>query len=327
MATKYLRLATNISPLFKTNNNKKLAVAVSGGSDSLSLCLMLHFLSSELNFSLVSLTVDHKLRMESSKEAEQVKAIMQRFGIEHHILTWEGNKPTSNIQELARNARYKLLTDFCLKNDIPILMTGHQQNDQAENFIIRAEHGSGVYGLAGIPPLSTINNIQIVRPILNFAKEELQDFLQDLNIKWIEDSSNNNPKFARTAARRLLKKYPKWIPKLSAISNNLRQTKECIEYYLHKTLQELVNSDSHSDEFDLNKFNSLPQEMRFRMISHLLQNRSKKEKPARAERIENLLEKLQRGMSFSAATLSHCLIKRKKNKIVITKEIKLSGLL
>lgn len=320
MIKKILKLKENISFILDPETSRTIAVAVSGGSDSLSLCIMLHFLSKELNFSLIALTINHALRPESFQEAQEVQNIMKQFSIEHYILTWEGEKPTSNIQEIARNARYTLLTNFCFKEHIPILMTAHQQNDQAENFIMRAEHGAGIYGLSGIPAISIINNIKIIRPLLNFTKQELQSFLQDLNIKWIEDPSNNNPRFARVRARNLLDKHPKWIEKLAILSNNLSRTKECIEYYLKKSIQELVLSNSIYDELELDKFNSLPQEIRFRMMSHLLQTRSEQDKPARAERIDNLLAKLTKGKGFSAATLSHCLIKRKKNKIIITKE-------
>ncbi len=319
-----LKFKQEILKLISFESPVKLAVAVSGGSDSLALCFLLHQLLSEINFDLVTITIDHKLRLESSEEAIKTKQILNEYGVDHVTVSWEGEKPSSNLQENARLARYALLADYCHRNDVTYLVTGHQMNDQAENFIIRADHGAGLYGLAGIPSIAMMNNIKIIRPLLNFTKEELQSFLKNKNISWIEDPSNGNPKFVRVRARNFLNKHSKWIVKLANISANLAKTKECIEYFVHKAMDDIVINNDSSDEINLDKFNELPQEIRFRLIAYIVQKRGKQEKPPRAERIENLLNKLKKGKEFSAATLSHCLIKRKKNIIVITTEFIIS---
>ncbi|MCT4634807.1 MAG: tRNA lysidine(34) synthetase TilS [Rickettsiales bacterium] len=300
----------------------QVAVAVSGGSDSVALCILLNRFVKEYGGELHCLTIDHQLRSDSLSEAIKVGEILKKRGVNHQIISWKGKKPKSNIQEEARLARYSLLTEYCHKNNISYLATGHQKNDQAENFIIRLDHGSGVYGLSGIPRIGEFNKIKIIRPLLNFTKQELQEFLVSQNIKWIEDPSNHNEKFTRVKIRNILKQYPEWIDKLATVSDNLSKTKDCIEYFLNKSIKELV--EVHSDFVSIKQegFNELPQEIRFRMLTKLLQEFSSNLKPARGERLENLLAKIKTGKEFKASTLSGCLISRKKDNIIITLEEK-----
>ena len=84
--------------------NQAIAVGVSGGADSLALALRLN----EQGYKIVALTVDHGLRPEARIEAEYVASVMQKYNIEHHILTWVGTKPQTSIEEAAREARYNL---------------------------------------------------------------------------------------------------------------------------------------------------------------------------------------------------------------------------
>src|SRR5574344_373927 len=131
-------------------NNEKIAVGVSGGADSLALVLRFK----EMGLDIVALTVDHKLRLESGEEAKYVAEIMQKYGINHYILEWNGNKPKRGIEEKAREARYELISKWCEDNKVKVLAMGHHLQDQAETFLLRLQRGSGIYGLSGILPVS-----------------------------------------------------------------------------------------------------------------------------------------------------------------------------
>lgn len=314
------KFENEISHFFQSEKDVKVAVAVSGGSDSLALTLLCFDYLDKNCGKLVALTIDHGLREESSLEAEIVQKLLKDLQITHHILKWEGEKPKSNIQEEARIARYRLLTDFCNENGIKYLLTAHHEDDQAENFIIRAERGAGIYGLAGISKLTEINKIKIFRPLLNFNKKDLQDYLKERNINWIEDPSNNNLNFARVRARKLLAENPAWTKKLATISNNLAKTKEAIDFYVDKEASKLVRFVEDTAIFSCEEFNKLPQEIRFRMLEKLVQTIGKKNKPSRGERIGNLLEKLSAAESFKASTLGSCLIIKKKHEFIIKPE-------
>lgn len=107
-----------------------LAVALSGGPDSLCLTLVAQKWAKVHGIKLIALTVDHGLRKESFKEAQIVARWMAEFQIEHHILPWLGEKPTSRIQEQARAERYRLLINWCQSNGVKHLLLGHNFEDQ-----------------------------------------------------------------------------------------------------------------------------------------------------------------------------------------------------
>ncbi len=185
---------------------EKIAVAVSGGADSLALALWLQ----EQGKKIVALTVDHGLREDSNKEAKYVAQIMQDNAIEHHILFWQGDKPKKGLEEAAREARYKLLFGFCKEHSIKFLATAHHRRDQAETFLIRLQRGSGVFGLSGILPLSERSGIIIIRPLLDKNPEDLKDYLRTKKIAWIDDPMNKDDDFLRVKMRQFL-------PQLEAI--------------------------------------------------------------------------------------------------------------
>ncbi len=135
-----------------------LAVAVSGGPDSLALAMLAKAWSDARGGSLVALTVDHGLRPESTGEARQVGRWLKKRGIPQRILRWDGPKPGSALQAEARSARYALLTGWCRARGILHLLLGHQREDQAETVLMRLERGSGPDGLAAMPRRAAVSS-------------------------------------------------------------------------------------------------------------------------------------------------------------------------
>ena len=119
------------------NTKNKLAVAVSGGPDSLALAFLTKCFSSVHKLDVKYFLVDHKLRKESSLEAKKAKNILKKIGVNCKILTWHGKKPLTNIQSVARNKRYLLLVDECKKNNINNILLGHHLDDLFENFFYK----------------------------------------------------------------------------------------------------------------------------------------------------------------------------------------------
>ncbi|MBQ2810550.1 MAG: tRNA lysidine(34) synthetase TilS, partial [Alphaproteobacteria bacterium] len=114
-----------------------ICVGVSGGSDSLGLVLMLNDELTPLGYKIIALTVNHHLRKSAQDEADYVAKVMQTYGIEHHILHWQGQKPLAGVEEAARKARYSLIGSWCKENNVKVLMTAHHLYDQAETFFMR----------------------------------------------------------------------------------------------------------------------------------------------------------------------------------------------
>lgn len=181
-----------------------LIVAVSGGADSVALTLLAKEYTSSKEIHLEAITIDHKLRPESSAEALAVSNILRAHDISHHILVWQHRNNLNRIHEQARRARYQLLTEFCKKYPNPFLLTAHHAQDQAETILMRFLKGSGPAGFQGIQPIRYENNIPILRPLLEIPPQDLRHYLQEKHIDWIEDPSNRDNSYERTRVRQLI---------------------------------------------------------------------------------------------------------------------------
>lgn len=182
----------------------RVAVALSGGSDSMALCLLADAWARRVGGRVAALTVDHRLRPESGAEAAAVGRWMRARGIEHHVLPWDGAKPRTAIQAMARAARYDLLTGWCRRSGVLHLALAHQREDQAETFLMRLTRGSGADGLAGMSAVSETAAVRIVRPLLAVERARLTATLRARRQDWIEDPSNHDPAFARVRVRQWL---------------------------------------------------------------------------------------------------------------------------
>ena len=157
------------------NIKQNMAVAVSGGPDSLALAFLARCYSLIYQNKIRYFIVDHKLRNESSSEAKEVKRILKDISIDCKILPWNGKKPLKNIQALARDKRYSLLSNECKKNNLGYLLLGHHSDDLYENFLIRIVRGSGLNGLISFSKNTKYRDqdLNIIRPLLNLEKKDL----------------------------------------------------------------------------------------------------------------------------------------------------------
>ena len=148
-------------------------------------------------------TVDHGLRPESAAEAGQVARWAATLGIPHATLAWLGPKPTTRLQERARDARYGLLAEHALAIGADTLLTAHHADDQAETILFRLARGSGIGGLAGMAREVVRHDIRLARPLLDLPKTDLLAICDDAGQPYLLDPSNENPRFARARLRRL----------------------------------------------------------------------------------------------------------------------------
>ncbi len=181
----------------------QVAVAVSGGADSMALAVLLKSWAAELGGEAVALVVDHGLRSDSAAEARRVGQWLGVRGLQHHLLSWRGPKPRSNRQAVARAARYRLLADWCCEHGILHLATAHHLDDQAETFLLRLGRGSGLDGLAAMAAVREMPGLRLLRPLLTVPKARLEATLRSRGVPWLEDPSNQDPAFARSRLRDL----------------------------------------------------------------------------------------------------------------------------
>lgn len=187
-------------------SEKRFAVAVSGGGDSIALLLLANRWVHRHGAHILALTVDHGLRAEAAQEAALVAALCADHGIPHQILTWRQTpEENGNLSDRARAGRYSLMADACRAADITALLTGHTLDDQAETVLMRLARGSGVDGLAAMRSVSHLWGVRLFRPLLGVSRAELRDYLRSHNVSWTEDPTNEDPKYDRIKARTALK--------------------------------------------------------------------------------------------------------------------------
>ncbi len=190
-----------MAPFAPFEARPELAVAVSGGRDSLCLALLADQWARERGGKAIAFIVDHGLRPEAAREAVATCELLASQGIESEVLHWTGPKPATGVQQAAREARYRLLRDACYQRGILHLLVGHQADDQAETVAMRAERRSGADGLAGMAAQLEWPEVRLLRPLLGVPRSRLSATLKVLGIAWIDDPSNLDPRFERARLR------------------------------------------------------------------------------------------------------------------------------
>lgn len=152
--------------------------------------------------SFTVLAVDHGLREGSRSEVEKVARRAGELGFGHAVLTWEGVKPRTRLQEQARDTRYALMAAYCRAHDLSALVTAHTMEDQAETLILRLARGSGVDGLSAMAAETKLEGVALLRPLLSVSRARLRGQLRADGETWIDDPSNENLAFERIRIRK-----------------------------------------------------------------------------------------------------------------------------
>ena len=320
------------SELFSILENiPALALAVSGGADSLALLYLYNNWRKEFapTQRCMVLTVDHQLRENSTVEAKGVAEICRKIGVSHKILVWDEEKPTSNIQSRAREKRYALMESEMTKAGIKYLLLAHHKDDQAETFLNRLARGSSVYGLASMAMISAFGRIKLIRPLLDISKEQLIATLKAVGWSWYEDQSNFDQKYLRSRIRKL-------IPDLENVGITVEGLAETA-----KRMQRVVNALNFATENLLNlaveqhpagplKINvklirDAPQEIVLRLLSKLICAIGGNKYVPRFEKLEKVYLTImsEGGQNFKAITIGgvqFCVDEQDSEKIWLFRE-------
>ncbi len=178
-----------------------LAVAVSGGPDSLALAILADRWARRRGGEICAVSVDHQLRPQSADEMRLLSGWLRAREIRHEVLVWSGAKPATGIQEAARRARYRLLDEWCREQGCLHLLTAHHREDQAETHLIRRRADSGPVGLAAMSTVRELADCRLLRPLLGIAKARLTAFLDAEGQPFVDDPSNRDPAFERARLR------------------------------------------------------------------------------------------------------------------------------
>ncbi len=288
-----------IYKIFAKKLPKKIAVAVSGGLDSMALLLLFkNIYGNEVE--IFCLTVDHNVRKNSAADAKFVQSFCQKNSIPCAILkSYLENPPEVDIEGSLREVRYNLLTEFCQKNKIKNLFLAHHQQDLAENFLIRLFRGSGIDGLAAISRKSLVvsreSKIEIVRPLLDFSKANLQKYLQTKKVNWVEDESNQDQKFLRNKIRNFLQTLPDFKvinDRIALASQAILEAKELTQKETKKNFPKIFKVKKEGLILDLEKFIKLEKSVATRYLALALMQVSGRVYKPRLKKLERIYQKV-----------------------------------
>ena len=303
--------------------NKNFAVAVSGGPDSLALAFLSKIYSIKKNLKSYFFIVDHKLRKESTEEATKVKKILKKFSIDCKILTWNKNKFSKKTQSEARKNRYKLLFSECNKKKIGSILIGHHQDDLFENFFIRMLRGSGLRGLVSLNKITQNSNINLIRPLLDFKKEDLIYLSNNVFNFYVNDPFNKDKKYKRIVVRNILEELEEHgldKDKLNLTIQNLKKSDEVIKFHVSNNVTENSFFHDRRNQLILNdKFFNQPREIVFRSLSDMIKKVGQKYYLIRGKKLEKIISSIKKN-SLKKATLGGCLIKKVNQTVILSKE-------
>ncbi len=177
-----------------------IGIALSGGGDSTAL---LH-LALAAGIPVEAVTVDHRLRPESGAEAEAVAQSCAGLAVPHVLRVWDHGAVAGNLMDAARRARMALIGDWARARGIAHVALGHTRDDQAETLLMGLARSAGIAGLSGMRRDWTEGGVTFHRPLLDAGRDELRDWLAAGGIGWTDDPTNDNPRFTRIRARKVL---------------------------------------------------------------------------------------------------------------------------
>ena len=239
---------------FKFNNNDIIIVGCSGGPDSMALLDMLLKIREKYNLKIIIAHVNYNVREESVLEENYVRNYS-----ESNNLIFEGLSITEysddNFENEARKIRYKFFDELVSKYDANYVMVAHHGDDLIETILMKIVRGSNINGYAGFKKILDRGNYKIVRPLIEYSKDEIIDYCNDNNIKYYIDKSNNDTFYTRNRYRKnilpLLKQENKDVHrKFLKYSNTLLETHD----YISKLRDNALNRCFDDKGIDINKF-------------------------------------------------------------------------
>ncbi len=316
--------STNSNTINSNILTEKIAVAVSGGSDSLALVISI----SRIFSNVLAIMVNHNLRPTAAQEIAQTAATLDKFGIKYVIKEWDGNVK-KNLENEARNARYKLLIDTCKAQKIKYLCIGHHANDQVETFFLNLARGSGLDGLCAMPVVKMVENVAIIRPMLDLTKDDCRSYLRALNVHWCEDESNQDRHYKRNNIRFLLEQIEDKnliLQRTNQTIKTLQEAKLALDEMVDITINSItinsitvnrnISQDKREISFAKNDFMRLTPYIQKSVLSMCIMNVSGRIYKLRLYQIENVLESIKSGKNFKR-TLARCVVEMRGDVVKI----------
>ncbi len=260
----------------------KVVVAFSGGSDSMALLHLLKRAAKRLPIELVALHVNHNLRQAAGDDQAYCENLCREWGVPFEYAELdtrtEARERGLSLETAAREGRYRLLEECAHRHGAMAIALGHTMNDQAETVLANMVRGTGVRGLAAMPWRHGLR----VRPLLEFGREGLQDYLRSQGVTWLEDATNESPEFTRNRIRHqvlpLLQREfnPQIISALSRLAHNAAEAESWMQQETKQAFAQCLGSESEKKiVLDIHRFSSYFSSIQKQLVREALERISR----------------------------------------------------
>lgn len=238
---------------------RPLLLACSGGVDSVVLAHLC--VAADLKVTLAH--CNFQLRGDESDGDEAfVRNLAKKLGIEVMVKLFDTEKYAEahrgSIQMAARALRYQWFNEVLDTGEFDFVLTAHHADDGLETFLINLSRGTGIEGLSGIPA----QNEKVMRPLLNFSRQEILSYVKDNNLEWREDSSNSESKYLRNKIRldivpQLKTLHPTFLKNFMRTQSHLEQTKSLVRHHMEEIRARLFENDGDTIRISVEKLQEL----------------------------------------------------------------------
>lgn len=237
----------SIDKNFKFNKGDIIIVGCSSGPDSMALLDMLIKIRKKYDLKLVVAHVNHNVREQSLEEASYMKDYCAINNLLFEMMTIE-EYGDDNFENEARNIRYNFFESLVKKYSANYLMTAHHGDDLIETILMRISRGSNLSGYSGFHKVVDMGNYKIVRPLIDYTKEQLEQYNKENNIKYYVDESNFKDQYTRNRYRKYVLPFLKEEDnnihtKFIKFSQNLSEANRFIEKERDRVLNNVISDN------------------------------------------------------------------------------------
>ena len=296
-----------------------VAVACSGGADSLALASAALFEGNRAEIKVIAVIVNHNLQEGSMEVALRTKGVLTEIGFDVvEIMDVVVQQSSLGMEAAARNARYGALTEFANKHNAFVTMLGHTLDDQAESVLLGLARGSGAKSIAGMPTLSPDG--KYLRPLLGITRKETVSYCEDLGLDYWSDPQNLDTKFSRVKVRLnvlpVLEEElgPGIASALSRTAEILQDDLEYLEAQADSAFSLVAKTTNNSVAIDTEGLEKLPRALATRVIHKSLSLLGTE--PAKVQ-VDSVMELVSNWHGQKPLTLPSVRVERKGKEIIL----------
>lgn len=305
-----------------------MAIACSGGLDSMALLRLAHAWAAQQRIALHAFHVHHGLSPNADAWLAHCAQACARLGIAFDHRRVEVVKGKDGTEAAARKLRYRALGEMCVAHGVPLLLTAHHLDDQAETVLLQLLRGAGPAGLSGMdaanraPGLLGDPDLVMARPLLGLSRAQLEHYAQEAGLAWVEDESNSDPRYARNALRHgvmpaLGIAFPGYQQRLARGAAHVQAAQRILDEVAAQDLAACQDGDT----VDLERLRSLSRDRANNLLRHLFAVRALA-MPSTAW-LEEMVSQLFSAREDAQLKVTHpaCHIRRHRGKLYITPKL------